>query len=83
MLFAPLKRWRRLAVQSRRARVNCAQVIRKLVNEDHPYRKRVALLMDNLNAHSKASQYKNFRSANAIPTAKWPELQYTLSAANG
>ena len=47
MLFAPLEGWRRVEVTARRTKVDWAEVIKSLVDEDYPD-KRVVLVMDNL-----------------------------------
>ena len=47
MLFAPLEGWRRVEVTERRTKVDWAELIKSLVDEDYPD-KRVVLVMDNL-----------------------------------
>ena len=53
MLFAPLEGWRRVEVTERRTKVDWAELIKSLVDEDYPD-KRVVLVMDNLNTHAPA-----------------------------
>ena len=60
MLFAPVAGWRRVEVRERRTRVDWAEVIKKLVDEDFPHKERIALVMDNLNTHHPASLYEAF-----------------------
>ena len=55
MLSAPLEGWRRVEVTQRRTKVDWAEVVRKLVDEDYPDRERIVLVMDNLNTHHPAS----------------------------
>ena len=45
MLFAPLEGWRRVDVTKQRTKVDWAQQIQRLVDEDYPD-KRVVLVMD-------------------------------------
>ena len=62
MLFAPLEGWRRVDVTKRRTKVDWAQQIQRLVDEDY-LDKRVVLVMDNLNTHALASLYEAFEPA--------------------
>ena len=62
MLFAPLEGWRRVEVTARRTKVDWAEVIKSLVDEDYPD-KRVVLVMDNLNTHAPGSLYEAFEPA--------------------
>ncbi len=58
ILFAPLEGWRRAEVTERHTRKDWAQVVRKLVDEDFPHKKRLVLVMDNLNTHQLPSLYE-------------------------
>ncbi len=51
MLFAPLEGGRRVEVTDRRTKVDWAELVRKLVDEDYPDRERIVLVMDNLNSN--------------------------------
>ena len=77
MLFAPLEGWRRVEVTERRTRVDWAQVIKKLVDEDYPDKERIVLVMDNLNTHHPASLYEAFQPAEARRIAERLEIHYT------
>ena len=77
MLFAPLEGWRRVEVTERRTKVDWAEVVRKLVDEDYPDRERIVLVMDNLNTHHPASLYEAFEPAEAQRIAKRLEIHYT------
>ena len=77
MLFAPLEGWRRVEVTERRTKVDWAQVVRKLVDEDYPDKERIVLVMDNLNTHHPASLYEAFEPAEAQRIAKRLEIHYT------
>ncbi len=77
MLFAPLEGWRRVEVTDRRTKVDWAEVVRKLVDEDYPDRERIVLVMDNLNSHHLASLYEAFEPAEARRIAQRLEIHYT------
>ena len=77
MLFAPLEGWRRVEVTDRRTKVDWAEVVRKLVDEDYPDRERIVLVMDNLNSHHLASLYEAFEPAEARRIAERLEIHYT------
>ena len=77
MLFAPLEGWRRVEVTERRTKVDWAEVVRKLVDEDYPDRDRIVLVMDNLNTHHPASLYEAFEPSEAQRIAKRLEIHYT------
>ena len=77
MLFAPLEGWRRVEVRERRTKVDWAEVIRKLVDEDYPDKERIVLVMDNLNTHHPASLYEAFEPAEARRIAERLEIHYT------
>ena len=77
MLFAPLEGWRRVEVTDRRTKVDWAEVVRKLVDEDYPDRERIVLVMDNLNTHHPASLYEAFEPAEARRIAERLEIHYT------
>ena len=76
MLFAPLEGWRRVDVTKRRTKVDWAQQIQRLVDEDYPD-KRVVLVMDNLTTHAPASCYEAFEPAEARRIAERLEIHYT------
>ena len=77
MLFAPLEGWRRVEVTDRRTKVDWAEVVRKLVDEDYPDKDRILLVMDNLNTHHPASLYQAFEPAEARRIAERLEIHYT------
>ena len=77
MLFAPLEGWRRVEVTDRRTKVDWAQVVRKLVDQDYPDKERIVLVMDNLNTHHPASLYEAFEPEEAQRIAKRLEIHYT------
>ena len=77
MLFAPLEGWRRVAVRERRTKADWAQVVRQLVDEDYPDKKRIVLVMDNLNTHHPAALYDASEPAEARRIAERLEIHYT------
>ena len=77
MLFAPLEGWRRIEVRERRTKVDWAQVMKRLVDEDYPDRDRIVLVMDNLNTHKLPSLYEAFEPAEARRIAERLEIHYT------
>ena len=77
MVLAPLEGWRRVEVTQRRTRIDWAQVVRKLVDEDYPDTDRIVPVMDNLNTDHPASLYEAFEPAEAQRIARRLELHYT------
>ena len=77
MLFAPLEGWRRVEVTDRRTRLDWAEVVRKLVDEDYADRERIVLVLDNLNPHHPASSYEAFEPTEAQRIAERLEIHYT------
>ena len=47
ILFAPLEGWRRVEVTERRTRLDWAEVVRKLVDEDYADRERIEVVPKN------------------------------------
>jgi transposase len=77
MRFEPLAGRRRVKVTDRRTKVDFAQVIRELVNEDYPQAEMIVLVMDNLNTHKPASLYEAFEPAEARRLVEKLEIHYT------
>lgn len=73
----PLKGWRRTCVSERRTRVDWAEQIRILLEEDYPDIPKVCLVMDNLNTHTVSSLYEAFPPEKARELAKRLEIHYT------
>ena len=65
MFCEPLRGWRRVSVTERRTKIDRAQQIRQLVDEDYPDAQRIILVMDNLNTHRVSSLYEAFPPAEA------------------
>ena len=68
---------RGVRVTRQRTAVDWAEAMRRLVDEDFPEAERVALVLDNLNAHAPGSLYKAFPPAEARRILDRLELHYT------
>jgi transposase len=77
MTFEPLAGRRRVTVTDRRTKVDFAQVIRELVDEQYPRAERIVLVMDNLNTHKLSSLYEAFAPAEARRLIERLEVHYT------
>jgi DDE superfamily endonuclease len=77
MFFDPLRGWRRVSNRAHRTRVDWAEEVRQLLDEDYPQAAKVKLLCDNLNTHSIASLYEAFPAPEAHRLARRLEIYYT------
>lgn len=77
MFFDPLRGWRRVSCRDSRTRVDWAEEIRRLLEEDYPKASKVKLVCDNLNTHSIASLYEAFPAKQAHALARRLEIHYT------
>jgi hypothetical protein len=77
MLFAPLEGWRHAEVTDRRTAIDYASVLKYLSDTRLPEAKKIRLVQDNLNTHSKASLYEAFPPAEAKRLAERFEWYYT------
>lgn len=77
MFFDPIRGWRRVEACDSRTRIDWAEQIRKLLDEDYPRARKVKLVCDNLNTHSIASLYEAFPAAEAHRLARRLEIHYT------
>jgi len=77
MFTEPLGGWRRVRVTEHRKRLDWAEQIRILLEEDYPDAEMVILVMDNLNTHSIGSLYEAFEPAKARELARRLEIHYT------
>ncbi len=77
MFFDPLRGWRRIEACDSRTRVDWAEQIRKLLDEDYPQARKVKLVCDNLNTHSIASLYEAFPAEEAHRLARRLEIHHT------
>ncbi len=77
MLFAPLLSWRHVEVTGRRTAVECASVLKDLVDVQFPDAEKVVLVTDNLNTHTAACLYEAYPAAEAKRIADKLEWHYT------
>ncbi len=73
----PLAGWRHVTVTARRTAVDCAHVIKDLVEVHYPEAERLVLVLDNLNTHSGAALYQAFPPAEATRLLDKLELHHT------
>jgi hypothetical protein len=73
----PLKGWRRTCASERRTRIDWAEQVQILLEEDYPDTPKVCLVMDNLNTHTISSLYEAFSPNKARELAKRLEIHYT------
>jgi hypothetical protein len=77
MFFDPLRGWRRVSCRDNRTRIDWAEEIRRLLEEDYPHAKKVTLVCDNLNTHDIASLYAAFPAEVAHRLGQRLEIHYT------
>lgn len=77
MFFDPNRGWRRTSSRDSRTRVDWAEEVRTLLDEDYPHAKKVKLVCDNLNTHTIASLYHAFPAEEAHRLARRLEIHYT------
>ena len=77
MFLDPIAGWRRVSNRDHRTRVDWAEEIRQLLDEDYPQARKVKLLCDNLNTHNIASLYEAFPAEEAHRLARRLEIYYT------
>lgn len=77
MFFDPIRGWRRVSSREHRTRIDWAEEVRQLLDEDYPHARKVKLLCDNLNTHHIASLYEAFAADEAHRLARRLELSFT------
>jgi hypothetical protein len=77
LFLDPLRGWRRSSVRDSRTRIDWAEEVRRLLEEDYPTARRVKLVCDNLNTHHAASLYEAFPPEEARRLARRLEIHYT------
>jgi hypothetical protein len=77
MMFAPLEGWRHVKVTDRHTAVDYAHALKDLADVHFLNAKKIALVQDNLNTHTKASLYDAFPAAEARRLAERFEWHYT------
>jgi len=77
MVSAPLEGWRHVKVTDRHTKIDWAKLIQEIVDEHYPERRKIVLVMDNLNTHKVSSLYEAFEPAEARRIADRLEIHYT------
>jgi hypothetical protein len=77
LFFDPNRGWRRVSGRDSRTRVDWAEEVRRLLDEDYPNARKVRLVCDHLNTHSTASLYEAFPAAEAHRLARRLEIIHT------
>lgn len=77
MFFDPLRGWRRVSSRDSRTRVDWAEEVQRLLDEDYPHARKVTLVCDNLNTHTIASLYEAFPAVEAHRLARRLEIHHT------
>ena len=77
MMFAPLEGWRHVKITGHRTAVDYAQALKDLADVHFPNAKKIVLVQDNLNTHTKASLYEAFPAPEARRLAERFEFHYT------
>jgi hypothetical protein len=77
LFFNPLSGWRRVSCRDSRTRIDWAEEVRQLLEEDYPLARKVTLVCDNLNTHSIASLYEAFPAHQAGALRRRLELRFT------
>lgn len=77
LFFDPLRGWRRVSCRDSRTRLDWAEEVRRLLEEDYPQAKKIKLVCDNLNTHDVASLYEAFPAEIAHRLRKRLEIHYT------
>lgn len=77
MFTEPLAGWRKVTIREHRTKIDWAQEIKHLLDEDYPTAHKVVLVCDNLNTHKIASLYEAFEPKVARRLAQRLEIHYT------
>lgn len=77
MMSAPLEGWRHVKVTDRHTKVDWAILMRELVDDHYADKRKVVLVMDNLNTHKLSSLYVAFEPEEARRIAERLEIHYT------
>ena len=77
MMFAPLEGWRHVKITDRRTAIDYAHALKDLSDIHFPAARKITLVQDNLNTHTKASLYQAFPAAEARRLAERFAFHYT------
>ncbi len=75
--FEPLTGWRRVEVTEKRRKLEFAEEVRRLAEEDYPRAEKIRLVLDNLSTHTAAAFYEAFSAEVARRLARRVEFCYT------
>jgi hypothetical protein len=77
LFFDPIRGWRRVDVRDSRTKIDWAEQIRILLEEDYPRATKVKLVCDNLNTHVEDALYEAFIPEQARALLRRLEVHYT------
>ena len=77
LFFEPIRGRRRVRCRDSRTRIDWAEEVRSMLEEDYPKARKVRLICDNLNTHSIASLYEAFPAEEARRLSRRLELIHT------
>ncbi len=77
MFYNPIDGWRRVGCRESRTRLDWAEEVRQLLEEDYPDAAMVTLVCDNLNTHDIASLYHTFDAETAGRLRRRLKLVFT------
>lgn len=77
LFFNPINGRRRVSCRDSRTRIDWAEEVRRLLDEDYPNARKVKLVCDNLNTHNIASLYEAYPAAEAHRLARRLEIIHT------
>jgi hypothetical protein len=78
MLAEPLAGWRKVVIRETKTKLDFAQVMAGLLEGRYADRRKVIVVCDNLNTHTKGSFYEAFEPQRAFALASRIEFHYTL-----
>lgn len=77
MFAEPLVGWRKVAVRPHRTKVDWALEVKELLRTQYPDTKKILLVCDNLNTHTKGAFYEAFEPQKAREIVKRIEFHHT------
>lgn len=73
----PLAGKRQVRVRDRRTKIDFAEVLKTIADEDYPEAEKIVLIIDNLNTHHSGALYERFPPAEALRIAQRFEWHFT------
>ena len=77
MLAEPLAGWRKAVIREKKTKTDWAEVMAELLEGRYADRKKVIVVCDNLNTHTKGAFYEAFEPSRAFAMASRVEFHYT------